>query len=227
MYKHMRKAIVILIFCAFQLSSNASLPNPFDIVFCSDEMQNSSLGAVTPKSAIQNSIKDTNGVISDFTYSKVYIGRDERGIIIGNKDKEGYIDIALNPDAQVYAEKIEVSATRYGSSVTSTISVNDSEAQTIDGTYLTYYTFEFPVDSSKQLTSIKISTTCYAYVNKITVYYKASTSDITSIEITPENDNQVQYFNLHGIQVNPENLSSGIYIRKTNTKTEKIVINND
>lgn len=48
-------------------------------------------------------------------------------------------------------------------------------------------------------------------------------SDINS-DITEEDASSVRYYNLQGMEVNPDNAPAGLYIRKSNTKVQKVLV---
>ncbi len=54
---------------------------------------------------------------------------------------------------------------------------------------------------------------------------EASQSGVNEVAVAEDNTNAaVEYFNLNGVQVNGENLSAGVYVRRQGNKVEKVVI---
>ena len=101
------------------------------------------------------------------TLSNVYLGKKDFGLKFSSSNNNGSITLPLSELGQIYAHTIEVQAAQYGSDKSS-LKVNGSAAQTIEGNDLATYTYT--VSSDAPLTELKLEATKRLYVKQITVY---------------------------------------------------------
>lgn len=101
------------------------------------------------------------------TLSNVYLGKKDFGLKFSSSNNNGSITLPLSELGQIYAHTIEVQAAQYGSDKSS-LKVNGSAAQTIEGKDLATYTYT--VSSDAPLTELKLEATKRLYVKQITVY---------------------------------------------------------
>lgn len=101
------------------------------------------------------------------TLSNVYLGKKDFGLKFSSSNNNGSITLPLSELGQIYAHTIEVQAAQYGSDKSS-LEVNGSAAQTIEGNDLATYTYT--VSSDAPLTELKLESTKRLYVKQITVY---------------------------------------------------------
>lgn len=101
------------------------------------------------------------------TLSKVFLGKKDFGLKFSSSNDNGSITLPLSELGQIYAHTIEVQAAQYGSDKSS-LKVNGSAAQTIEGNDLATYTYT--VSSDAPLTELKLEATKRLYVKQITVY---------------------------------------------------------
>lgn len=101
------------------------------------------------------------------TLSNVYLGKKDFGLKFSSSKKNGSITLPLSELGQIYAHTIEVQAAKW-SSDDSSLKVNGSAAQTIEGNDLATYTYT--VSSDAPLTELKLEATKRLYVKQITVY---------------------------------------------------------
>lgn len=142
----------------------------YTIIFKSNDktFDASGLASATTDALIEegaNYISETETI----TLSKVYLGKKDFGLKFSSSQKNGNgsITLPLSELGQIYAHTIEVQAAQYGSD-NSSLKVNGSAAQTIEGTSLKTYTYT--VSSDAPLTELKLEATKRLYVKQITVY---------------------------------------------------------
>ena len=101
------------------------------------------------------------------TLSNVYLGKNDFGLKFSASKKNGSITLPLSELGQIYAHTIEVQAAKWGTDESS-LKINGSAAQTIEGNDLATYTYT--VSSDAPLTELKLEATKRLYVKQITVY---------------------------------------------------------
>lgn len=101
------------------------------------------------------------------TLSNVYLGKKDFGLKFSASGKNGSITLPLSELGQIYAHTIEVQAAKW-SSDDSSLKVNGSADQTIEGNDLATYTYT--VSSDAPLTELKLEANKRLYVKQITVY---------------------------------------------------------
>ena len=140
----------------------------YTIIFKSND---STLDATGSASATTDAlIEEGANYISEtetITLSKVYLGKKDFGLKFSSSEKSGSITLPLSELGQIYAHTIEVQAAQYGSDKSS-LKVNGSAAQTIEGKDLATYTYT--VSSDTPLTELKLEANKRLYVKQITVY---------------------------------------------------------
>ena len=127
-------------------------------------------GSGTPGATQQSLIEEGANYISEtetITLSNVYLGKKDFGLKFSSSNNNGSITLPLSELGQIYAHTIEVQAAQYGSDKSS-LKVNGSAAQTIEGKDLATYTYT--VSSDAPLTELKLEATKRLYVKQITVY---------------------------------------------------------
>lgn len=127
-------------------------------------------GSGTPGATQQSLIEEGANYISEtetITLSNVYLGKKDFGLKFSSSKNNGSITLPLSELGQIYAHTIEVQAAQYGSD-NSSLKVNGSAAQTIEGNDLATYTYT--VSSDAPLTELKLEATKRLYVKQITVY---------------------------------------------------------
>ncbi|MCH5234008.1 MAG: Ig-like domain-containing protein [Muribaculaceae bacterium] len=80
-------------------------------------------------------------------------------------------------------------------------------------------------DENIEVTEVIISKTATGnnpVISKVTVYYDEAASD--AINGLYNENTEVEVYTLHGIRVNPSNLSKGIYIIRQGNKTSKVMV---
>lgn len=131
----------------------------------------STLDATSSASATTDAlIEEGANYISEtetITLSNVYLGKKDFGLKFSSSKNNGSITLPLSELGQIYAHTIEVQAAQYGSD-NSSLKVNGSAAQTIEGNNLATYTYT--VSSDAPLTELKLEATNRLYVKQITVY---------------------------------------------------------
>lgn len=140
----------------------------YTIIFKSND---STLDATGSASATTDAlIEEGANYISEtetITLSNVYLGKKDFGLKFSSSKNNGNITLPLSELGQIYAHTIEVQAAQYGSD-NSSLKVNGSAAQTIEGNDLATYTYT--VSSDAPLTELKLEATKRLYVKQITVY---------------------------------------------------------
>ena len=114
--------------------------------------------------------------------SNAYYGGNETNglpLRIGRKDASGSITMALSKAGQVNATKIILSAKQFTENKTFAIGVNGSAKQQPGGDYTV---LEFPLDGSL-LTSIKLDSDGYIYIQSITVVSGPVDNTIPSLSV--------------------------------------------
>lgn len=137
--------------------SNANTSNPSDAT---------SSASATTDALIEegaNYISETETI----TLSNVYLGKNDFGLKFSASKKNGSITLPLSELGQIYAHTIEVQAAQWGTDESS-LKINGSAAQTIEGNDLATYTYT--VSSDAPLTELKLEATKRLYVKQITVY---------------------------------------------------------
>lgn len=127
-------------------------------------------GSGTPGATQQSLIEEGANYISEtetIPLSNVYLGKKDFGLKFSSSNNNGSITLPLSELGQIYAHTIEVQAAQYGSDKSS-LKVNGSAAQTIEGKDLATYTYT--VSSDAPLTELKLEATKRLYVKQITVY---------------------------------------------------------
>ena len=92
------------------------------------------------------------------------------GLKLGTSSGSGSLAFGLATSGQVTATKVTVNAKRYNSSKAATIKLGDLATQNLTSSFADY---EFALTGA--LTSISITTSKYAWVASVSVYYNAST----------------------------------------------------
>lgn len=129
-------------------------------------------GSNTPGATQQSLIEEGGEYVTiegskKIELSTIYLGKDGFGLKFSSSKNNGSITLPLSELGQIYAHTIEVQAAQYGSD-NSSLKVNGSAAQTIEGTSLKTYTYT--VSSDAPLTELKLEATKRLYVKQITVY---------------------------------------------------------
>ena len=127
-------------------------------------------GSGTPGATQQSLIEEGANYISEtetITLSNVYLGKKDFGLKFSSSKKNGSITLPLSELGQIYAHTIEVQAAQWGSD-DSSLKINGSAAQTIEGNDLATYTYT--VSSDAPLTELKLEANKRLYVKQITVY---------------------------------------------------------
>lgn len=129
-------------------------------------------GSNTPVATQQSLIEEGGEYVTiegskKIELSTIYLGKDGFGLKFSSSKNNGSITLPLSELGQIYAHTIEVQAAQYGSD-NSSLKVNGSAAQTIEGNDLATYTYT--VSSDAPLTELKLEATKRLYVKQITVY---------------------------------------------------------
>lgn len=129
-------------------------------------------GSGTPGATQQSLIEEGGEYVTiegskKIELSTIYLGKNGFGLKFSSSKNNGSITLPLSELGQIYAHTIEVQAAQYGSD-NSSLKVNGSDAQTIEGTSLKTYTYT--VSSDAPLTELKLEATKRLYVKQITVY---------------------------------------------------------
>lgn len=111
--------------------------------------------------------------------SKCYQGKN--GLKFSSSKVNGSLTLTLTPDAQVAPSSIVLKAVKYGSD-TSKVSVNGADAQALDGTELSDYTFDF--NTTEPITELVINATKRIYLKSITVNYSSASSDLKPADLS-------------------------------------------
>lgn len=142
----------------------------YTIIFKSNDSTSDASGSAsaTTDALIEegaNYISETETI----TLSKVYLGKKDFGLKFSSSKNNGNgsITLPLSELGQIYAHTIEVQAAQYGKD-NSSLKVNGSAAQTIEGNDLATYTYT--VSSDAPLTELKLEANKRLYVKQITVY---------------------------------------------------------
>lgn len=133
---------------------------------------NGSDGSGTPGATQQSLIEEGGEYVTiegskKIELSTIYLGKVGFGLKFSSSKNNGSITLPLSELGQIYAHTIEVQAAQYGSD-NSSLKVNGSAAQTIEGNDLATYTYT--VSSDAPLTELKLEATKRLYVKQITVY---------------------------------------------------------
>ena len=140
----------------------------YTIIFKSNANASDATGS--PSATTDALIEEGANYISEtetITLSNVYLGKNDFGLKFSSSKNNGSITLPLSELGQIYAHTIEVQAAQYGSD-NSSLKVNGSAAQTIEGNDLATYTYT--VSSDAPLTELKLEATKRLYVKQITVY---------------------------------------------------------
>ena len=111
--------------------------------------------------------------------SKCYQGIN--GLKFSSSKANGSLTMTLTPDAQVVPSSIVLKAVKYGSDK-SEVSVNGADAQVLDGSELSDYTFDF--NTTEPITELVINATKRIYLKSITVNYSAGSSDLKPADLS-------------------------------------------
>ena len=143
----------------------------YTIIFKSNDSASNPSDATSSASATTDAlIEEGANYISEtetITLSNVYLGKNDFGLKFSASKKNGSITLPLSELGQIYAHTIEVQAAKWGTDESS-LKINGSAAQTIEGNDLATYTYT--VSSDAPLTELKLEATKRLYVKQITVY---------------------------------------------------------
>ena len=140
----------------------------YTIIFKSNANTSDATGS--PSATTNALIEEGANYISEtetITLSNVYLGKNDFGLKFSASKKNGSITLPLSELGQIYAHTIEVQAAKWGTDESS-LKINGSAAQTIEGNDLATYTYT--VSSDAPLTELKLEATKRLYVKQITVY---------------------------------------------------------
>lgn len=108
------------------------------------------------------------------------------------------------------------------------IAQNESTSETTGISHLNGFTWPIDVAKIRQTNKpISVSNTSpfkFSYISISYVKDANHTSAIDNISSDEDANAPVEYYNLQGIRVNPDNLTTGVYLRRQGSKTSKVLV---
>lgn len=191
-------------------------------VFCASVDNGNQLDvASTPKYAIWNGSKNAPAAVSDEdTDTQTEVEAETNDIEISDAQTEVVV-----AGKQLY---VNVKANTEGASNEqnhiATVYLRDSDEHITEEYAISASPTESsPLTTDTAITEISIPITVNNAYAINAVYWTSYTTGVEDVAVEA-NSKDGEYFNLNGLRIKSENLTPGIYIRRTTTKAEKVII---
>lgn len=220
---------ILLVFISFSLTVMAEENQTLHFTF-----KRSGTTSDMPISEYSNAISDyiISGLGNQYveainTHINCSAGRTTTGIRIGGDNASGCLKFTLKPEYRIIPSIVTIDALQYyktdSTPYEASISINGSEPQYIQGSSNTEcHTYTYTVDTSSPIEYVEIATSNRVYIRSLTIY-PIDYDDIDEIQWDCESST-LRYYNINGVEVDPNTAGKGVYIVTDGKKAIKALI---